>query len=143
MAASTVMEYFEDIARELTRRSQAIRAWFATHHPSGGNNREALVTNLLSDYLPDRFKLSNGLVYSSNGEFSNQADALIIDRSSNTPLFGGAPVPIWLVESVYALFEVKTKLMPEALGDALVIDLTPVLHRSPELAPQRHLRNGK
>ncbi len=56
---------------------------------------------------------------SKDGEFSNQADIVVTDKLNNAPLFPSAAEPIWLVESVYALIEVKTQLSPTTLKDSI------------------------
>lgn len=114
-----IRSYFSDVSAELNRRSNEIRSWFATHRPSAGQSREDLVSKFLNDYLPDAFEISSGLILSSNGEFSSQADVIISDKISNRPLFRHTSVPIWLVESVYALLEIKTSLKPDDLQDAI------------------------
>ena len=56
---------------------------------------------------------------SSDGQFSNQADLIITDHSWNAPLYPSEPNRIWLVEAVYALFEIKTALSPSEVADAV------------------------
>ncbi|HRH76902.1 MAG TPA: hypothetical protein PK129_06090 [Cellvibrionaceae bacterium] len=112
-------KYFEDIGSQLERKSQSVREYFKTHKPSAGSNREGMVASFLEAYLPEKFAISSGLILSKDGEFSNQADIVVADRMSNSPLFGGDNEKIWLVESVYSLIEVKTQLTPTTLRDSL------------------------
>ena len=65
--------YLGDISKEMVRKSEAIRRDFATHRLSGGENREDLLQKFLRDHLPLRFGVHRGLVFSSEGLFSNQA----------------------------------------------------------------------
>jgi hypothetical protein len=59
------------------------------------------------------------LVISRDGVFSKQADLLIVDDHNNSPLYAGARNKLWPVEAVFALIEVKTRLTPEDIGDAV------------------------
>lgn len=112
-------EYLADVARRMRAESESIRRDFATHRPSAGTNREDLVEKFMRDHLPGRFGISSGLVISHDGKFSNQADLLVVDSMNNAPLYGTAPNPLWPVEAVYALVEVKTNLSPAELRDAV------------------------
>jgi hypothetical protein len=115
----TVHEYFADIAEELSRRSDRIRLGFSTHRPSAGENREGIVASFLRDYLPQAFGIDTGLILSTSGEFSNEADVVVVDQIYNAPLYPSEPNKLWLIESVYALIEVKTTLTPDELQDAI------------------------
>ncbi|SOD17256.1 DUF6602 domain-containing protein [Nitrosomonas ureae] len=112
-------DYLADVTREMAAKSNAIRRDFATHRLSGGENREHLVTDFLSSHLPGRFGVSSGLIVSPIGQFSNQADVVVVDGQNNSPLYGASRVRLWPVESVYALIEVKTTLSPAELTDSV------------------------
>lgn len=111
--------YFDDLTNDLRRESDRIRAFFATHKPSAGANRESLVANLLRGQLLPSIGVETGLVLAASGEFSNQADILLVDRSSNGALHGTRPIPLWLIEAIYTLIEVKTQLTPTTLSDSV------------------------
>jgi len=106
----SIHEYFADIAEELNRQSNSIRKRFASHRPSAGRNREKLVADFLRAYLPKAYGIDTGLILASTGEFSNQADIVIFDATYGAPLFPDASEKLWLIESVYAMIEVKTDL---------------------------------
>jgi hypothetical protein len=112
-------DYLADVTREMAAKSTAIRRDFAKHRLSGGENREQLITDFLSSHLPGRFSVSSGLIVSPIGQFSNQADVVVVDRQNNSPLYGTSCVPLWPVESVYALMEVKTTLSPSEITDSV------------------------
>jgi hypothetical protein len=112
-------EYFADVADELKRRSDRVRIGFSTHHLSAGENREEIVARFLRDYLPKAFGVETGLVLAKSGEFSNQADLLIVDHLYNAPLYPGESNRLWPVEAVYALIEAKTTLSPSDIQDAV------------------------
>lgn len=114
----TVGQYFCEIARELHQRSDAIRLGFSTHPLSAGENRESLVADFLRNYLPKVFGIDTGIILSTSGEFSTQADLVIVDQDYNAPLYPTQANKVWLVESVYALIEVKTYLRPSDIADA-------------------------
>jgi hypothetical protein len=114
-----IPDHFSDVAKELDAKSKAIRRDFATHRGSGGSNRESLLADFLRNYLPRKFGIDTGLIVSSDGQFSNQADLIIIDQGWNAPLYPSVANRIWLVEAVYALIEVKTSLSPNELTDGI------------------------
>jgi hypothetical protein len=112
-------QYFKDISQELQRKSDAIRRDFSTHNGAAGSNRESLIAEALKVSLPDAYCIDTGLITSGEGKFSNQADLVITDNILNTPFYPNVQNRIFLVESVYALIEVKTSLNPTELKDAL------------------------
>lgn len=115
----SIPEYFKNISKKLNSDSEEIRTFFASHRPSAGSNREGLVADFLRKHLPDRYDISHGLILSSEGEFSNQADIIISDKLNNAPLFRERVESIWLVEAVYSLIEVKTSLSPSVIDDCI------------------------
>lgn len=115
----TINKYFAKVSEDLLSKSQQIKEFFATHKPTAGANRETEVANLLEEYLPSKYEISSGLILSKDGEFSNQADVIVADEMSNSPLFSSEKEKIWLVESVYSLIEVKTQLTPTTLNNSL------------------------
>jgi hypothetical protein len=112
-------QYLSDVAREMRLKSAAIRRGFGSHRPSAGQNREDLVGEFLVQHLPRKFGVSTGIVISHEGEFSNQADLVVVDEQNNAPLYGGARNKLWPIEAVYALLEIKTALTPSELADAI------------------------
>lgn len=112
-------DYLADVAKEMKAKSASIRRDFASHRPSAGGNREDLVSTFLREHLPLRFGVSSGLVISSNGLFSNQADLLVTDAFNNSPLYGSSSNQLWPAEAVYSMIEVKTALHPAELRDAI------------------------
>jgi hypothetical protein len=119
MSTSTLSTYLADVAREMRAQSAAIRRDFATHRPSAGSNREDIVERFLAGHLPKRFGVSTGLVISAEGEFSNQADLVVVDDFNNAPLYPNARNRLWPVEAVAAFVEVKTMLNAAETSDAV------------------------
>ena len=112
-------EYLADVARDMANKSAAIRRGFAQHRPSAGEAREHLVNRFLVDHLPKRFHVDSGFIISPGDRFSNQADLVVVDGQNNAPLYPGMNRSLWPVEAVYALIEVKTRLNPKDLKDAI------------------------
>lgn len=115
----SVHDYFAQIATELKERSDRVRLGFSTHRPTAGENREGIVVDFLREYLPKAFGVDSGLILSKSGEVSSQADIVVVDQSCNAPLYPSNAKRLWLVESVYALVEVKTTLSPNDIMDAV------------------------
>jgi hypothetical protein len=115
-----LQQYFDELSADLNRSSEQIRLFFKTHAPSAGSNREDLVANLLKDHIFPQTGVGSGLVMSASGEFSNQSDVVLYDQFSNGPLFRRSPVPIWLLEAVFGVIEVKTQLTPTAISDSVI-----------------------
>ena len=114
----TLHKYLTDITHEMKHRSDAIRRDFR-HNLSAGENRQDLVEKFLVDHLPKRFGVSTGFVVSHDGEYSNQADLVVVDNQNNAPLYPDSMNKIWPVESVYALIEVKTNLDKRDIEDSV------------------------
>ena len=115
----TLQGYLADVAQEMKNKSAAIRRDFLQHNLSAGENREHLVEKFLFSHLPKRFGVSTGFVISHDGEYSNQADLVVVDYQNNAPLYPDSMNKIWPVESVYALIEVKTNLHRRDIQDSI------------------------
>lgn len=114
-----IKEYFDSVANEIKLQSDRIRDDFKTHRPTSGANREAIVAEFLRKHLPSAYGVVSGLILAQNDMFSKQADVVIVDQLRNAPLYSSSPEEIWLVESVYCLLEVKTRLTPSDLADSI------------------------
>lgn len=115
----SIDEYYADISQELKRKSERVKLGFSTHRLSAGENREDIIGDFLKDNLPKSFGVGTGLILSSEGEFSSQADLVIVDHLNNAPLYPDSKNKLWLVESIYALLEVKTDLNPSNIQDSI------------------------
>lgn len=115
----TIDYYFSEIAEELKRESDRVKMGFSTHALSAGENREDIVRDFLRNYLPEAYGIDTGLILSSDGEYSNQADLIIFDQLYNTPLYPNSTNKLLLIESIYSLIEVKTHLNPESIKDSI------------------------
>ena len=115
----TLPAYMSDAVAEMARKSLSIRRDFAHHHLTAGQLRESTVKKFLVEHLPERFGITSGFAMSADGVFSNEADLLIVDKLNNAPFYPGSDKELWPVESIYALVEVKTRLGPSDLSDAV------------------------
>jgi hypothetical protein len=115
----TFPEYFTSVTQQMQIQSAAIRRDFATHRGLAGENRADLVHSFLTAQLPTRFGVDTGLLISREGQFSHQADLIVVDRLNNAPLHGLSPNRLWPIEAAYALIEVKTMLTPTEIADAV------------------------
>jgi hypothetical protein len=111
-------KHFENISDDLNRQSQRIRNFY-THAPSAGVSRENLVAKLLEGHLLPVAGVSTGIIASYSGEYSNQSDIVLFDPQSNGPIYKDGPAPIWLLEAVYAMIEVKTAFNKATLADVI------------------------
>lgn len=111
--------YFSQVSEELSRQSERVRTNFKTHRPSAGDNRESIVAKFLKNHIPNHFAIDTGLVASSEGVFSNQADVLICDSLYNAPLYADMSERVWFVEAVCSLIEVKSNLSPSDIKDSI------------------------
>ena len=112
-------DYMDNMRRQMQMEAESMRRDFRSHRPSVGTNKESIVKGFLRQHLPERFGLSSGLVCSLDGECSREADVLIVDAQNNFPFYGESEKKLWPAEAVYAMLEVKSKLGPSELEDAI------------------------
>ena len=108
-----------ETAEQMRLRSKSIQRAFAMHKGAVGDHRECLVKRFLTDHLAKRFGVRQGFAISLDGWMSNQADILVVDHENNAPLHARESHELWPVESVYAMVEVKTRLSPRYIRDAV------------------------
>ena len=111
------------LAGRFTSVAQRIRADFESsartkHHGSRGTEREEILKNFLSLYLPSTIDvIHNAEIISADGGISPQCDIVIVDRG--TPrLQDLASHRIVPAECVYGVIEVKSRLSGPELKDA-------------------------
>lgn len=114
-----IKKYFNIISQKIQLDSDLIAKSFSSHHPSSGQNKEKLVLELLNKCLPSRYIVDTGLVVDSEGNHSHETDLLIADGLNDFPFFSKNYKSIWFAESIYAAIEIKSKLGPAELDDAL------------------------
>lgn len=78
-----------------------------THSGKAGDINENHFIDSLSKYLPDRYKITSGIVIDSSGATSDQIDVVIYDNQY-TPILLSQQNHYYIpAESVYAVFEAK------------------------------------
>ena len=90
--------------------SQAKTAIHVQHHGLAGDVREILITNILTELLPEGFRIGTGKVADSVGNLSNQTDIIIYNKSYFPPIMFDTSKGIFPIESVAYVIEVKTTL---------------------------------
>ncbi len=81
-----------------------------THPGSLGQATEDQWRQLLTSYLPSRYRVRDGFVVDSDGDISEQIDVIIFDRQYSPSLFESGDVEYIPAEGVYAALEVKQVL---------------------------------
>lgn len=115
----TIDQYFHSLSIEMNHQSERVRSCFSAHKPTSGTNREGIVASFLKANLPGAIGVESGLIVSRQGEFSNEADIVVYDHLHNSPLNTDMRSKLFIVESIWALFEIKTQLSPRDLQDAI------------------------
>lgn len=80
------------------------------HPVDNGDNSENVWIELLSNYLPKRYRVSRATVIDSEGNVSDQLDVVIFDQQYSYLVFQREGVTYVPAESVYAAFEVKPSI---------------------------------
>lgn len=84
------------------------------NHPGAkGDATEHVWVELLQKYLPQRYQTATAHVVDSEGQFSQQIDAVIFDRQYSPFIFNYEGQLIIPAESVYAVFEAKQAINAE------------------------------
>jgi hypothetical protein len=97
---------------QMAARLNAAR--IAISHPTAiGTAAEINWRQMLEDYLPSRYKVSDGFVVDAEGLISRQIDVVIFDRQYSPFIFNQDNTFYIPAESVYAVFEVRPELNRE------------------------------
>ena len=91
---------------DIQTRLQIARRTFA-HPDAKGDASEDVWLQMLSTYLPERYRADKAFVVDSNGIFSEQIDVVVYDRQYSPFIFKYQGQTIVPAESVYAIFEAK------------------------------------
>jgi hypothetical protein len=83
------------------------------HPGTKGDASEAVWLELLTTYLPLRYRAASAHVVDSCGNFSDQIDVVIFDRQYSPFIFSYQGQTIIPAESVYAAFEAKQAINAE------------------------------
>lgn len=77
------------------------------HPGTKGDASEAVWVELLTTYLPERYRVLSAHIVDSEGVFSDQIDVVVFDRQYSPFIFKYQGQTIVPAESVYAVFEAK------------------------------------
>jgi hypothetical protein len=102
---------------DIEQRLSTARAAFA-HPVAKGDASQAIWVKLLSEYLPQRYRVASAHVVDSKGAFSEQIDVLVFDRQYSPFIFQYEGQMIVPAESVYAAFEAKQTINAELIDYA-------------------------
>lgn len=95
-------ELHSDIQQKLARSRGAMG-----HPVAMGDATEEVWLEMLSVYLPQRYRAEKAFVVDSKGKFSEQIDVLIFDRQYTPLVFTFKGQTVVPAEGVYAAFEAK------------------------------------
>ncbi len=110
----------ESWADELNSRVNRVRLLIGdAHWGEEGTYKEALLRELLREFLPSKYRVSTGFVYWWDEGVSKQIDIIIWDSTDSTPLVQQGEFAILTQDDVKAIIEVKTTLRPDSLKSAL------------------------
>ncbi|MEN3214149.1 hypothetical protein PUR23_29665 [Methylorubrum populi] len=99
----------DGLHRDIERRLADARGLMG-HPVDKGDASEAVWLDMLSTYLPLRYRADKATVVDSTGEFSQQMDVVIYDRQYSPFIFIFEGTKVIPAESVYAVFEAKQSL---------------------------------
>lgn len=91
---------------DIQNRLEIARKSFA-HPGAKGDASEEVWLEMLSTYLPKRYRADKAFVVDSKGAFSEQIDVVVYDRQYSPFIFQYQGQTIVPAESVYAIFEAK------------------------------------
>jgi hypothetical protein len=113
-----VKKYYQRLTEKMLTDVESISDAFS-HAGEKGRNNEQVLAEFLRKYLPQRFSVDTGQVFSADGSKSAQTDIIIHDRFNTPALFLGNASVLVPVETTYAVISVKTTLDKAELVDAV------------------------
>ena len=105
--------YFQSLAEELRSQSLRVRQLIGdAHWGHDGRHKEVLLQNLIRRHCPPTVVVSTGFIVSSNNAEvrSKEQDLLIVDVSTEAPLFQQGGLVITFPHSVVAAISIKSTL---------------------------------
>jgi hypothetical protein len=114
--------YFQSLAEELRSQSNRIRQLIGeAHWGHDGRHKEVLLQNLVRRHCPCTVLVSTGFVISpTNPEIrSKEQDILVIDASTEAPLFHQGDLAIAFPHTVIAAISIKTTMDPKTIKDVI------------------------
>lgn len=106
-------DYFNSLAAELTAQSSRVRQLIGdAHWGHDGRHKETLLRDMIRRHSPSRVVVSSGFVISPNNVEvrSSEQDVLVIDTSTEAPLFQQGDLAIVFPHTVIAAISVKSTM---------------------------------
>lgn len=122
MVAANPLGYLLSLAEELASQAKRVRDLIGSRHwLSDGHHKEYLLSNLLQRHCPSATLVTRGFVLNPRYPelCSREQDILVIDTSSEAPLFYQGGLAIASPQSLIATISVKTRLGKAELSDAV------------------------
>jgi hypothetical protein len=107
MKEDKIGNYFRHHVDRLNAEANQIANLFSEHRPSSGANKEAAIRSFFESHLPANVGVGSGLV-ASKEEIKYEQDLILFDKHSMPPLYGDNQKSVFLIETIFALIEVKS-----------------------------------
>lgn len=115
-ARNPLFDHFSSLQRELRA---SLESASAHRHPvASGDHSELNWLEMLRAHLPRRYAVDRAFLLDATGRQSEQIDVVVYDCQYSFRISQRGGQLYLPAESVYAVFEVKTTLRPQALRDA-------------------------
>lgn len=85
------------------------------HNGQKGDIREELLKDSLTQFLPQKYSIGNGIIVDSNQSQSKQQDFIIYDRFNSPLMLKKQTMQVVPIESVYCTIEIKSTLTKSEL----------------------------
>ena len=110
-----IKDVFGKISESLN--SQFLLTKGGKHRLSMGEKREEIVKGFLRENLPETYGVTQGEIFDTTGEVSNQCDVIIYN--SAMPAFRSPSLNLFPVDSVFGVCQVKSSLDKTRLKEAV------------------------
>ncbi len=114
--------YFRSLAAELTTQANRVRFLIGdAHWLSDGHHKEYLLTSLLERHIPGSTLIGRGFVVdpSSPEVRSKEQDIMVIDTTSEAPLFNQGGLLVAQPHTVLATISVKSTMRADTIVDSV------------------------
>lgn len=115
-------DYFNSLASELTAQSSRVRQLIGdAHWGHDGRHKETLLKDMIRRHSPAQTVVSSGFVISPNNVEirSSEQDILVVDISTEAPLFQQGDLVIVFPHSVIAAISVKSTMKESTLKSVI------------------------
>jgi len=118
MSRVNIKQLFKNVSAKLMQEFEETEKTLK-FPPDRGGQREEAIRKFLSEKLPRRYGISKGFVVSHEGIQSDQCDVIVYDADTSPIFYTDINQEILPIESVYAVIQVKSRLTPTSLDDAI------------------------